>query len=126
MVQQIQGLRKEIIAKAGRLYELSGELRTKSRRFLADEGTSNYIMFANAHLRLAGALTQGIRRTASTDRVLEVGQAERDEARRRDETEREWREARQKTKASNDLVLTSDDAFDEIYGDVVAEEVSNA
>lgn len=119
LVQRIQNLREELIGKASHLHELSMELRTKSRRSLADEGSSHFIMFANAHIRLAGALTQGVRRTGSTDRVLTAGQVDRDEARRRDEMDRQRQLDRTQKKTVDKLTLTSNGAFDEVYGDLV-------
>jgi hypothetical protein len=121
LVRDIQAAREEITSNIDRLYRLAIELRTMSRRSL-DEGAQSYIMFANAHMRLAGALNQGVKRTGSTDRVLKIGQAEREDARRRDEALRQKTEARENRKAIDKLMLTSDDAFDEIYGDVVQPE----
>ena len=127
LVRRIQGVREELLTKVTELQELSTELRVKSRRFVADDGSNSYIMFANAHLRLAGALNQGLRRTGSTDRVLKIGKEEREEARRREEADIARRESRERTKAVNDLIAFSDNSFDELYGEIVGEEeVSNA
>jgi len=118
LVRDIQAVREDLTSNIDRLYRLAIELRTLTRRSL-DEGAQSYIMFANAHMRLAGALGQGVKRTGSTDRVLKIGQAEREDARRRDEVQRQKAEDRERRKVIDKLVLTSDDAFDEIYGDVV-------
>ncbi len=127
LIQRIQSVREEILTKVRKLHELSVDLRTKSRRFLADEGSNSYVMFANAHLRLAGALHQGLRRTGSTDRVLKIGQEEREEALRREAENLRRQEFYNRQKAANDLILTSDNAFEELYGDIVGErEVNDA
>lgn len=125
LVKRIQQAREDISTRVGQLYEMSTELRTISRRNL-DEGSQSYVLFANAHMRLAGALSQGFRRTASADRVLKVGQAEREEASRREEADRQWREAREQQKVAEKLTLATDNDFDELYGDVVDAEVVNA
>lgn len=128
LVQKIQDTREEILAKVSHLHALSTELHGNSRRFMADEGSGDYILFAVAHIRLAGALHQGLRRTASTDRILRARQNDQqEETRIREEADRRAKEFRETRKAVQKLTLTSDDAFDELYGDVVAGgEVSNA
>jgi hypothetical protein len=118
LVRDIQAAREDLTSAIDRLYRLAVELRTLTRRSL-DEGAQSYIMFANAHMRLAGALNQGVKRTGSTDRILKIGQTEREDARRREENLRQRAEVREHQKAIDKLVLTSDDAFDEIYGEIV-------
>ena len=126
LIEQIQNVREEITTRVARLHTLSMELRAKSRRNL-DEGSSQYIVYANAHLRLAGALGQGLRRTGSTDRVLDAGRADREEARRRDEVDRQWRESRDQKRALAGLDTSLGDAFDDLYSEIVdSEEVSDA
>lgn len=118
LVRDIQAAREDLTSAIDRLYRLAVELRTLTRRSL-DEGAQSYIMFANAHMRLAGALNQGVKRTGSTDRILKIGQTEREDARRREESLRQRAEVKEHQKAIDKLVLTSDDAFDEIYGEIV-------
>jgi hypothetical protein len=117
LVAEIQEARKEIIAQIDQLYRMSAELRTISRR---EPHSQAYVAFANAHLRLAGALNQGIRRTRSTDRLLKIGQAEREETRRQEERAHQRKRAKEQQKAVDKLVLTTDDDFDEIYGEVTS------
>jgi len=117
-ITQMQRIRGDIEASVAKLHELSLELRTTSRRTL-DASSSSYIVYANAHLRVVGALTQGLRRTASMDRVLVIGQREQEDARRRDEEARQDREVREHDHLVNQLSLPSEDDFEELYGEVL-------
>lgn len=121
LVRDIRAAREDLTSNIDRLYRLAVELRTLTRRSL-DEGAQSYIMFANAHMRLAGALGQGVKRTGSTDRILKIGQTEREDARRREEVLRQRSDAKEHQKAIDKLMLTSDDAFDEVYGEVVQQQ----
>jgi len=126
LVRRIQEAREDLNTRSTHLAALSDELRTMARRSL-DEGSNGYIMFANAHLRLAGAFTQGLRRTVgSTDRVLKRSQTDKEEAARREEATRQRRESRDHRKAVNKLTLPTDDAFEELYGEFVGPEVNDA
>lgn len=130
LVEQIRNVRTEVEAATAKLQELSSALRTKSRRGSL-EGAAGYTMFSNAHLRLAGALAQAIRRTAPMDRFLKAAAAEREEAKQQAAREQERRAAREKQKqeraeASESRLPPTDNSFDELYGDLVREEGSNA
>lgn len=120
-VQQIQETRKEIETLAARLQEQANTFRSRSRRTL-DEESSSHVVFANAHLRFAGAILQGLRRTAFIDRTLEIGRVEREEARQREERELQERQARDSNRQVEQLQLPTDDAMTELYGDLVSEE----
>lgn len=119
LVYDIQEAREEITLRIDSLYRLAVELRTLSRRSF-DEGSQSYVVFANAHLRLAGALSQGVRRTGSTDRILKVGQTEREDARRRDEMNRQREQVQEHRKVIDKLALSTDNAFDEVYGEFLS------
>jgi len=118
-ITQIQKIRGEIETSVARLHELSLELRTSARRTL-DASSSSHIVYANAHLRVVGALTQGLRRTASMDRVLLIGQREQEDARRREEEARQDREVREHDRLVDQLSLPSEDDFEELYGEVLS------
>jgi hypothetical protein len=125
LVEQIQAARRVTEESVAKLSELTQQLYSKARRSLFD-GSSAYVLFANAHLRMAGALSQGMRRTASMDRVLNIAEAEREESRRRDIQEEERRLVREAQRKVRKLQLPTGDDFDEVYGDVVGEDVSHA
>jgi hypothetical protein len=117
LIGRIKEARQEVETALMRLTHLSDELRSRARR--SPENSSGLVVFANAHVRFAGAATQGMKRTASMDRMLERAKAEKEETQRREAQERAWAESRRVQKQVDRLVLPTDDAFDELYGEVV-------
>lgn len=119
LVSEIQKAREDLISKAAHLADLSNNLRAKARRN-SDEASSSYVTFANAHLRLAGMLAQGARRTGSADRTIRAGREERDEARHAEalskSRQNEVSESRRRTTG---LSLSSSEAFDELYSEII-------
>lgn len=126
LVEQIKKAREDLEADLGKLQELSMDLRARCRRNLGDEVTGRYLTWVNAHLRITGALSNGLRRTASMDRVLDRAQADLEEARRRAQEEARRLEARDHQRHVNKLILPTSDDFDEVFGDLVDEEVTHA
>ena len=119
-IEQMQKVRGDIEASVAKLHELSTELRAKARRTL-DASSSGYIVFANSHLRFAGMIAQGLRRSGSMDRILETTKREQEEARRREEAERQAVEAREHNRLVEQLSLPTSDDFDELYGEVLSD-----
>jgi hypothetical protein len=117
LVEQIKEARREVEASLAKLTHLAEEMRGRARR--SPDSSSGLVVFANAHLRFAGAASQGMRRTASMDRVLDRAKAEKEELQQREAQDRKWAEARQARKQVERLVLPTDDGFDELYGEVV-------
>jgi len=122
LVEKIHRIRQGIDEQVAQLLEASSELRTVCRRNY-DEASSSYLVFANSHLRLAGALSQGIRRTGSMDRFLQKAAHEREEAKLLEEKLRQQREAREQARmqaeAVQQLQLPTEDDFDELYGEIL-------
>lgn len=118
LIGRIKEARQEVETSLTKLVALSEEMRARARRTPA-EGSSSLVVFANAHLRFAGAARQGVTRTASMDRVLERAKSEKEELQRREAYERQRAEARKAQKQVERLVLPTDDAFEELYGEVV-------
>jgi hypothetical protein len=118
LVAQIQEVRREVEASLSKLSSLSDDLRTRSRR-VPNESSNSLVVFANAHLRFAGAASQGMRRTASLDRLLDKAQADKLENERRQLQERQWAASREARKSVERLILPTSDPFDELYGEVV-------
>lgn len=120
---EIREARKEVEAALSKLTSLSDDLRTRSRRIPTD-AASSLVVFANAHLRFAGAATQGMKRTSAMDRILDRAEAQKAEAKRREEQIARWAEARkiarETEKKVQKLILPPDDAFDELYSEVVS------
>jgi len=125
-VQQIQEIRREIETLAARLQEHAHDFRRRARRTPVEE-SSSHVVFANAHLRFAGAILQGLRRTASMDRVLETQRAEQREARRREEQETQQRQVYEHSRLVGQLQKPSDDSLVELYSEILeGEGVSHA
>ena len=122
LIGQIKEARQEVSTALSKLVGLADDMRNRARRS-PGQGSSSMVTFASAHLRFAGAARQGMTRTASMDRVLERAKTEKEEAKRREAQEHLWAEARkarnQAQKQVDRLVLPTDDAFDELYGEVV-------
>lgn len=120
LVERIHNTRQTLEASIAQLQDASLELRSVCRRNY-DEASSSYLVFANSHLRLAGALTQGIRRTASMDRVLVNAAREREDAKLRQEEFQRQQEVRAHAKLVQKLQLPTEDDFEELYGEIVTD-----
>lgn len=118
LVERIHTARRDVDEGVARLQQSSEELRSLCRRNY-DEASSSYLIFANSHLRLAGALSQGIRRTASMDRVLMNAAREREDAKAREEEFRRQQQVREHEKLVQKLQLPAPDDFDELFGEIV-------
>ena len=118
LIEQIKAARQEIENSLSRLIGLSDDLRTRSRR-IPNASSSSHVIFATAHLRFAGAATQGMKRTAAMDRMIDRAKADLEEAARREEQEAKWMAERAARKKVEKLTLPTDDAFDEVYAEVV-------
>ena len=117
LVERIHTARESIESDVAHLQQACLELRTLVRRNY-DEASSSYLVFANAHLRLSGALLQGVRRTASMDRMLNKAQQEREEAQALEAEHQARQELRAHARHVESLQLPSEDAFAEVYGEL--------
>lgn len=119
-IERVREARATIETALMGLQRAASELRDRARRN-PDETSANHLVYANAHLRLTGALANGIRRTSSMERVLNSAEAKREDARRRDEEDRLRRELRAHERRVNDLTLPASDVddFDEVFGDLI-------
>ena len=120
IVEKIKQARADVDAAVQKLQQTSMELKAYARRN-PDESGSSLMVFANAHLRVCGACSQGVRRTASMDRVLNRAAQEQELARRReaeDEKRAEERAHRRKVKKLS-LPVPDPDAFAEVYGELL-------
>lgn len=118
MVQRIRDARAGLDRQIAELQIASNDLRTECRRNF-DEASSSFLVFANSHIRLAGALSQGVRRTASMDRMLVNAAADREEAKVRQEALRVQQQVRSQARQMEQLQAPSDDDFDLVFGEVV-------
>lgn len=80
IVQEVYLLRDGMEKTAQRIVELSQTLYSKVRRTPADDYTSRFILFANTWTRLGAMVEGGIRRTASTTRIIDGVKREKREA----------------------------------------------
>lgn len=119
-IERVREARQTIETALMGLQRAATELRDRARRN-PDEVSANHLIYASAHLRLTGALSNGIRRTAAMERVLNSAEARREDARRREEEDRLRRELRANERRINNLTLPVSDVddFDEVYGDLI-------
>lgn len=118
LIEEVKKLRQESETTLAKLAAAAEALRAKSRR-IQNASSSSLVIFATAHLRFAGAAIQGMKRTTSMDRMIDRAKANKEEEARREEQERRWAEERAAKKKIQEMVAPSDDAFDELYGEVV-------
>lgn len=118
LLAQIQEAQQEVDTALNKLVYLAGELRGRAQRH-PTETSHSYLVYANAHLRFAGAATQGMRRTAATSRILDRAKAEQEDRKRREEQEAEREKARERREELRRLAAPVEDDFLELYGEVV-------
>jgi len=115
----VRDARQEVENSLAKLTSVADALRDQARRTRSD-GAVSWVTFANGHLRFAGASQQGLKRTCQgMDRLLDRVKAEKEDQERRDQDERKWEKARNTQKQIDRMILPTDDAFDELYGNVV-------
>ncbi len=78
IVEEIAKLKEAIGVSAQKIVDLSKSLHSQTRRASTDANTSAYITYSNAWMRFAGALSQGLKRTEMTDRMLKRTKEETD------------------------------------------------
>lgn len=120
-VQEIQKAREEVEQAVQRLTAASDRLRTHVRRF-RDPSSTSYTMYANSHIRLAGALNQGMKRAGSMDRMLDRAASEREVVAEREQQRRLEEERRASQRELEQSLLPTNDDFAEVYGDVTEEQ----
>jgi len=117
-IAEIQKIRDELEVLASRLQEMCDKLRTRVRRS-PTESSSSVVMYTNANLRMAGVVLQVSRRTASLDKVLKIGEAEKREQ-ERIAAQRQRREDKARQEAENQRRMLelqgSDNDFEELFG----------
>lgn len=116
ILKSMEDLRLDIEQKVSQMAEWSNKLRSHALRRRGDL-TSGYLAYSNAYARICGALSQGLRRTASVARVLEAAKVSQEENRRWEER----RESKAQRTVVEKLSLPSSDDFDQVYGDSVPE-----
>ena len=92
IIQEIRNIRGSMDAFCSRVFELSRALYTKARREASDDSRGSLVLYANTWTRFSGAVSTGLQRTASADRVLKNAREDR-ERREQMAAERERREA---------------------------------
>lgn len=118
LITQMKEAQQEVDTALSKLAYLSGELRGRAQRH-PTESSHSYLVYANAHLRFAGAATQGMKRTAATSRILDRAKAEQEEQKRRKQLDLERAEAREKQEELRRLAAPTEDDFSQLYGEVV-------
>jgi len=118
LVAALQTARGDVGAALLKFQEAATALQTQLRRD-RDIDAGAYFMYASAHVRLAGALQTGIKRTVATDRLLKKAKEDREETLRRAEKEKRREQVVAHGKLVQSLAQPSPDAFDDLYSEVV-------
>ena len=129
IIHEIRGIRGSMDAMCSRVLELSRTLYSKARREASSENVAPLVLYANTWTRFSGAISQGLQRTSSADRVLKNAREDQ-ERRDRESVEREKREqariarAEKRARPAPSIVPSSEGLDDliELYG----KEVVNA
>lgn len=124
IIQEIRNIRGSMDALCSRAFDLSRVLYTKARREATREQMAPLVVFANTWTRFSGAVSSGLQRTSTADRVLKNAaddkeRRERDDAeRKRREDERAARAEKKAQQAAASIVPPSDglEDFIELYG----------
>jgi hypothetical protein len=124
---EIQTLVGQIVdARAGldeklKDFQILVESLRKAVRKDRGESFSSYMVFVNAHSRLAAALSSGIQRTSSMDRILDRALQEASEEKsRREEAQRKAEERKQlREEQARSWLPPADPDFEELYGEVL-------
>jgi hypothetical protein len=124
IIAEMDDARKSIEQEVRRLSDLSQKLRTHALR-QKDDMTGGYVAYSNAYVRICGALNQGLRRTASMERVLDTAKANQEESKLREAREEQGRRMRAHNREIQKLSLPTSDDFDLVYG-TGSGEVTNA
>jgi hypothetical protein len=117
LVDQVVEARSDINDKLKDFQALVETLR-KAVRKDRGESFSSYMVFVNAHSRLSAALSSGIQRTSSMDRILDRALKEAvEEKTRREEAQRKAAERREEQARS--WLPPADPDFEELFGEVL-------
>jgi hypothetical protein len=116
-VAQLQSARQELEKALSNVVTLAETLKRDARRGGASEVSNLYLVFANGHLRMAGAVSQALRRTSSVDRLLVAARAEQEDRARRDREEENWRQERAANRRVQELMTADDDVFNDLFGE---------
>jgi hypothetical protein len=122
LIQKVREAKSEALEKLLTLGTCAEALRQHARRNSTDMSGA-LVMFATAHMRIAGAATQGIQRTGSIDRLIDRAKSDRIEEIRFEEerlVRENTRNAREKARQQVDRLTfpVDNDAIDELYGEV--------
>lgn len=122
-VQAIKTARADLESKIRELQGHLDGLQHVSRRLGATEDgdVGRYRVYATAHVRLAGAMGQALKRAQATDRLLEATREQR-EAREQQEREESMRErVDAAVQDVFDLQLPKEDDFELLFGEAVTD-----
>jgi hypothetical protein len=111
LVAEANRLRVSLSETAEQLQGICDVLSTKVRRQGSGVLPSaySYLNFANAGRRFAGAVVQGVRRTASFDRMLATAKADEAEAEAREAKKKEESDKREQRKQKEEAARRADE-----------------
>lgn len=119
-VEQLKKARKDAEEAVSRLAEKASALRDLSRRN-PDEASRSLTAYANAHIRTAGAILQGTRKASTLDRLVVQAKEEQKQSQALEAQRRRQREVQSHATYIRRLELPADDAFEEIYGEILSD-----
>ena len=121
LVKEITEISDSLKSSIDRTAELSKALYSRVRREASDPNTSAYINYANAWLRLAGAINQGLTRTALPGVILKRTKEEtiREHEEKAKKAEKAAQKEKKATKFTQQYSTSGMGALYELYGEVV-------
>lgn len=104
----------------GKIVDLQRECEALQRvlRRSSYDDVSRYLVYQAAQMRMAGVLSQGLKRAQSADKYLEASRIEREERAARERQEDLHDKVRAMRRDVASLQLPKDDDFDSLYEEV--------
>lgn len=130
IVQEIRDIRGHMEADCSRILEISKVLYSRARREALTDSVAPLILYANTWSRFAGAISHGLARTSTADRVLEKSNEDikREEQRILEQVRRDQQRTARTEKRAKQVPnpSPSDDLSDliELYGREVISDAS--
>jgi len=115
-VEAVRVARGEVDQSVKRLIEANDALRGALRHLPERNVFRSFVM---GHTRLVGMIQQGIKRTASMDRRLEVHKRQEAEDRQEEEKTRRILERMAAERKLQKMVQPADSDFDTVFGEVI-------
>lgn len=117
IVDEIGEIRASMTQSAQRLYELARGLYVIQRRSSPNTMTASYINYSNSWMRFSGAVTQGLKRTVTADRLLSREKTTQDEEKR--EADRRTARKEERARREQQIQAKADARREGVFGDLI-------